>query len=513
MLYIETRSPGEVAKRLNMPIGTVKSWATRGGWLQPGDAACNQPESRGCSDSASPFASPVASADRSHGLRTLTPYVPASRFADQLYGAFVGAGLDGGLKLNGEPGCSCPACPDSPVGMLDVTDGAARCPACSWEASGELEEIVSAGKLAKAGKRAPMEPREDGLPPIMHPCDFVERPPVVPPDAIKGVLRRGSKMLLAAGSKSWKSWVLLDLALSIATGYEWLGFEVEQGKALFVNFELQDYEIWDRVKHIVSARRMGSKLGHSEELKRSLGLWNLRGKVASLSTLIEPLIQEVKKGGYTMVIIDPVYNAMGELDENCAADVNALMIQFESIAACETRPAVVFAHHFAKGNAMDKQSIDRMSGSGVWARNPDAVMSLTKPAMVKVGKGRDATLEAPSHDIDLEMSLRAHAPVKPSKLFWGGYHFSRQAAEASSETAHAAAVSPSQQVARCLPIIARMPETRQTGGMLCDCVRWVQSSCGQMSYDEAKAVWEAARMIPEAVEPLPDNWWRGVKAG
>jgi hypothetical protein len=45
--------------------------------------------------------------------------------------------------------------------------------------------------------------------------------------------------------------------------------------------------------------------------------------------------------------------------------------------ACRTDAAVVMAHHFAKGNSSAKEAIDRISGAGVWGRDPDSIVVLT----------------------------------------------------------------------------------------------------------------------------------------
>jgi hypothetical protein len=42
-----------------------------------------------------------------------------------------------------------------------------------------------------------------------------------------------------------------------------------------------------------------------------------------------------------------------------------------------TGAAVVIAHHFAKGDASGKYAMDRMSGAGAWARDPDALLIMT----------------------------------------------------------------------------------------------------------------------------------------
>jgi hypothetical protein len=45
---------------------------------------------------------------------------------------------------------------------------------------------------------------------------------------------------------------------------------------------------------------------------------------------------------------------------------------------CEdTSTTLIITHHFAKGNVSKKNTIDRMSGSGVFARDPDTVIQLT----------------------------------------------------------------------------------------------------------------------------------------
>ena len=46
--------------------------------------------------------------------------------------------------------------------------------------------------------------------------------------------------------------------------------------------------------------------------------------------------------------------------------------------AVTTGAAVALAGHFSKGNASAKESIDRISGSGVFARDPDSLITFTK---------------------------------------------------------------------------------------------------------------------------------------
>jgi hypothetical protein len=52
------------------------------------------------------------------------------------------------------------------------------------------------------------------------------------------------------------------------------------------------------------------------------------------------------------------------------------MNEFEAMAQ-RTGAAIVLAHHFAKGDSTAKSAMDRMSGAGAWARDPDTILVLT----------------------------------------------------------------------------------------------------------------------------------------
>ena len=49
---------------------------------------------------------------------------------------------------------------------------------------------------------------------------------------------------------------------------------------------------------------------------------------------------------------------------------------FDRIAQ-ETGASVIYVHHFAKGYAGDRSSIDRGSGAGTFSRDPDAILTIS----------------------------------------------------------------------------------------------------------------------------------------
>ena len=47
-------------------------------------------------------------------------------------------------------------------------------------------------------------------------------------------------MTLGGSSKAGKTWLLMDLAFSIASGREWIGFRAHKGRVFYVNLEIQE---------------------------------------------------------------------------------------------------------------------------------------------------------------------------------------------------------------------------------------------------------------------------------
>ena len=239
------------------------------------------------------------------------------------------------------------------------------------------------------------EARIADLPDIVSARDFVARPIPTPPEVIQGVLHQGSKAIYGGPSKAFKTWTLLDMAIAVATGGDWLGFGTTLGRVLYVNFELQDFGIHKRILAIAEDRRA--------EVPEGLHLWNLRGHAAPLDRLLPELLRRIEGEGYSLIIPDPIYKTLQGRDENGAGDIGQVCNEIEAVAV-KTGAAVAFGAHFAKGNAAAKQAIDRISGSGVFARDPDTVIT--------------ATPHEEENCFTIDMSLRNFAPPGEFAIRW-----------------------------------------------------------------------------------------------
>ena len=97
--------------------------------------------------------------------------------------------------------------------------------------------------------------QDDDLPDVESLADVWTSIPPLADCLIEDILRKGHKMLVSGPSKAGKSFLLLELAIAIAEGSKWLGWQCQQGRVLYVNLELDRASCLHRIKDIY--RRSG----------------------------------------------------------------------------------------------------------------------------------------------------------------------------------------------------------------------------------------------------------------
>lgn len=215
-----------------------------------------------------------------------------------------------------------------------------------------------------------IEDVNDDLPDPESLTEFWDHMPELAPPLIEGVLRQGHKMLMAGPSKAGKSFALIELSIAIGEGAKWLGWQCTKGKVLYVNLELDRASALHRFKDVYQS------LGLQPNNIDNIDIWNLRGKSVPMDKLAPKLIRRAQKKGYIAVIIDPIYKVLTG-DENSADQMAHFTNQFDKIAT-ELGSSVIYCHHHSKGTQGGKKSMDRASGSGVFARDPDALIDLVE---------------------------------------------------------------------------------------------------------------------------------------
>jgi RecA-family ATPase len=122
---------------------------------------------------------------------------------------------------------------------------------------------------------------------------------------IENVLRAGEFFLFTAPPKSGKSLALMDMALSICHGEDWLGNTTNANDVLYINLELTKSVFLNRLFLLGEKRNL-------EPNTPKFGFLNLRGTALTpleIAQLIAKRIQGAKKlenHNYKVVVIDPI---------------------------------------------------------------------------------------------------------------------------------------------------------------------------------------------------------------
>lgn len=211
---------------------------------------------------------------------------------------------------------------------------------------------------------------------------------------IDGVLEEGSVMSVTSRYKMHKSFLVSQLLRAFATGGQWIGFNVLQSNVLYVDLELKDGRL---------DKRLGRALKDVDLDATHVGVMGLRASTnKSYPVIFEAIEQELAERNeeakinpnvqpYRVCILDPLYalfaaDAMADymspnsrgLDENSNSDMAYLLGMMNGISQRQ-KCAIVWVHHYAKGNRTHLHSAERGSGAGALARSPDAIITLTMP--------------------------------------------------------------------------------------------------------------------------------------
>lgn len=178
------------------------------------------------------------------------------------------------------------------------------------------------------------------------------------------VLYEDSIAFLYGPSGRWKSFVAVSWGMAIATGFDWLGRQVEEGDVLYIAGEGvrglgKRISAWKR-RHGISGKTRMHVLGMPIHLLDA-------EQVQELIGIVRARFPEIK-----MIIIDTLARALIGGDENSTADAN---MAFEN--ASQIRAAlgccVLVIHHSGK------DGLRGMRGSSVFFNNADTVIRIAGP--------------------------------------------------------------------------------------------------------------------------------------
>ncbi len=229
--------------------------------------------------------------------------------------------------------------------------------------------------------------------------ELVRDHPTLADPVIDGLLRRGETANIIAPPKYGKSWLTYGLALSVATGRDWLDtYPCAPGRVLLLDNELQPATLVQRIPRVAEA--MGI-IG--DDYRRHIDVVSLRGLNVDLYGLADEL-RGIEAGRYALVIADAWYRFVpAGLSENDNAAVMRLYNLIDGYSA-QLGAAWVNIHHASKGDQSSKGVTDMGAGAGAQSRAADTHIVLR------------------AHEDDgvtvMEAAIRSFAPVEPVSLRW-----------------------------------------------------------------------------------------------
>jgi len=202
----------------------------------------------------------------------------------------------------------------------------------------------------------------------------VQREPVV-----EGLFRRGEVGNVISGPKLYKSWLLMQLALCIVMGRDFLGFLTKRGRVLLLDYELHAATLAKRLHLMMEA--MGIT---AADIGDRLAIEPLRGRRLDVNAL-GAFFARIPARLFDCVIVDPLYRTFpDDLDENSNANLAALYATFQRYAEALDAGLIV-VHHLSKGDQSLKVITDLGSGGGSQARAADAHLAIRPHAEKDVG--------------------------------------------------------------------------------------------------------------------------------
>jgi hypothetical protein len=235
-----------------------------------------------------------------------------------------------------------------------------------------LDETEAALRVTASKEADPPMPNTEPPPPqFLSVRQLMAACPALRPPVIDGLLREGETMNLIASPKTGKSWLVLDLAIAVATGRPWLGrFPTVAGDVLIIDNELHGETSANRIPKVAKARGLGT-----DEFADRVFIRNLRGGLQDIVSL-GPYFRAIEPGRFRLIVLDAFYRFLpAGMDENANADMASLYNHLDRYAA-DLGCAFALIHHSSKGNQSGKSVTDVGAGAGSQSRATDAHLVL-----------------------------------------------------------------------------------------------------------------------------------------
>ena len=185
-------------------------------------------------------------------------------------------------------------------------------------------------------------------------------------------LEREGLTFLAGEHKTGKSILAINVAISLALGQDFLGFEIPSPrKVLLVQQEISEPAMKDRIDKMLGAAQPELLQSHFIVPKRREQLWKLTRQPDR-----EDLDRIIHRHAIDLLIADPL-STLHDKKENDNGDMSGILEFFAQLIK-KHGIGILVVHHFGKPSQVERQGSYRMRGASVLGDRPDAIIISTR---------------------------------------------------------------------------------------------------------------------------------------
>lgn len=228
---------------------------------------------------------------------------------------------------------------------------------------------------------------------------------------IEGLWSDKSHGIIAGEPKTRKSYLGIDIGLSVATGTDCLGhFPVTKpGPVLMIQEEISDAEMRKRLRFIAASKGLGGKVHRKGDelsvyLPEPIPLYLRNRQQFSLDSdeHLEELNRQIVDKAISLVIFDPLQMMLGSVDENSASQVRPILQKLLKLKEA-TDVGIMIVHHYSKASATNpKVGGQRMLGSQAFHGWVESALYLSKPDKYVTEVQREFRNFEPAEDFTIE---------------------------------------------------------------------------------------------------------------
>lgn len=200
--------------------------------------------------------------------------------------------------------------------------------------------------------------------------DFVTNPPVAPAPLVHGIIDVGTGVLIGGQPNVGKSWLVMDMALAIASGQQWMDqYATEQGGVLMIDEEGTPYGQYERFQMLLDGRQYMSAVGLPLHLSIGGGI-RLDSDVG-----ITRLRRMLERYTPRLVVLDSLVRLHAGDENNAQSMARFFATTKDLMRTYET--TFLFTHHVRKPSLESSDPGDLLRGTTEIRAWPDTIFVAT----------------------------------------------------------------------------------------------------------------------------------------